>query len=111
MVYIGQIKTRLTRLKQDEDGVLSPFDQKDARYVSGNANILGALTTIVLQNPVLDFTERIEELAREGRICVPEMANAFAASEFNPDAQFIKGGKACSCYALQFYYSFPPWAD
>ena len=67
-----------------------------------NPEKIGKVRTITIQNPT-DIGEKIEQLIKETSPLIPEDANAYVTSEFNPDAQFEKDGKMYSVYAVQFY--------
>ena len=84
-------------------------DGDSALYTGNGAHVLdelrvGSMITIKVQNPLVDLSFVIDDLAKEGRNVIPRGANAYLVSLFNPDTQFIQDGKAYSCYALQFYH-------
>ncbi|MEK6906772.1 MAG: hypothetical protein AABW81_04065 [Nanoarchaeota archaeon] len=90
---------KIQKLIQKESGFLC----KEDRTLVRNEMRVGKLVTITLQNPVIDVNYHINELIDRKSVIIPDNANAYSISEFNPSAQFLKDGKAYSCYALQFY--------
>ena len=88
----------IQRLIQD-NGYLK---KKDGTPIYGERQI-GIITTLTVQNPVVDIEAEINGLAARKSIIIPSGANAYVASNFNGDAQFIREEKFFSVYALQFY--------
>ena len=93
---------KLQQLIQDESGHLKNQDGTALRYETR----VGPLTTITVKHPVLDISSIVDDLADKNSAIIPRGANAYVASDFNCDTQFIKEDKAYSVYALQFYHIF-----
>lgn len=93
---------KLEKLKQDKSGLLYRMNGDIVK----NEIRVGQLRVIALQNPVVDIQYFIDELTQRQSAIIPEGTNAYSASDFNYEAQFLKNNKAFSCYALQFYHIF-----
>lgn len=95
---------KLERLIQDEAGALFSSDR---RLRSIDYRLKGKITCLVVKNPCLDISKEIQDTAERASTFVPEGANSYVASEFNPDTQHIinESGKKYfySVYAVQFY--------
>ncbi len=91
----------LTRLIQDEEGVISYKGQFIEKY---KLKIVGKLTTLLIKNPCLDIQSEIDELTEIDSFLIPKNANSYISSEFNPDTQHTRLSGNYSVYALQFYY-------
>jgi len=93
---------KLQKLVQKEFGNLQKQDGTPIR----DEIRVGQLRTLKVQNPILNISSVINELAGRSFILIPKEANAYVSSDFNFGTQFIKHKKAYSVYALQFYRIF-----
>ena len=88
----------IERLIQD-NGYLK---KKDGTPIYGERQV-GIITTLTVKNPVVDIETEINDLVARNSIIIPSDANAYVASTFNGDTQFVREEKYISVYALQFY--------
>ena len=98
----------LEKLTQGEDGA---FYQADGRALSPEYVIpKGKIKTLVVENPCIDISSIIDEMAARKSVFVPKGANAYVASDFSGDTQHVrKSGlheKGYSVFAVQFYCNF-----
>jgi len=95
---------KLVELTQNKDGEL--FRKNNQPLLKDDFRCLGKLKTFVVENPCIDVSNEIDK--RVGSNFIPEYANAYVVSDFNPDAQGIRktenDEKIFSVYAVQFYY-------
>ena len=89
----------IERLIQDNGNLR----RKDGTHIYREVQ-MGNIMTLTLKNPVVDIQTEINELEARKSIIIPSGANAYVASTFNGDAQFVREEKSFSVYALQFYY-------
>ncbi len=92
---------KLEKLTQDEDGVLHGSNGEKCFPVPPIP--IGPLTTLLVQN-LISVDSAIETSVKEKSGTVPVDANAYLASDFNRDTQFIRNKKMFSVYAVQFYH-------
>lgn len=95
----------LEKLTQDAEGSISRIDES---YISQRVIYRrGKMQTLVLQNP--ESPDSFIKNLSDDSAFIPSRANAYLASEFNPDTQHIrkpkedKREKIFSVYAIQFY--------
>ncbi len=70
----------------------------------------GKITTITVENPCLDISIVIDEMAEKDDVTIPINANAYIVSDFNCSTQHTRKDpngkeKAYSVYAVQFYHT------
>jgi hypothetical protein len=98
----------LERLRQDEDGVLFHADGRAVDH--RRAYLRGKIGILVVQNICLNISSAIDNLTRMGSSLIPKNANAYVASDFSADGQFLRGEgdqrKVYSVYAIQFYFIY-----
>ncbi|MEI7718532.1 MAG: hypothetical protein WCI72_01590 [archaeon] len=100
---------RLARLIPYDDG---GFKLLNGLYVSPRQVLhKGDPNTFVVQNPCLNISREINERAAKGWILIPDGANSYVVSDFNPDTQHVRHDesgkeKNYSVYAVQFYRYF-----
>ena len=95
---------KLQKLIQDELGGLF---RTDGNVVSeDHVARVGKLKTLVIQHPCVDISTVLDEMAQRNSLFIPKNAHAYVASDFNGDTQYIRGEKALSVYAVQFYHLF-----
>ncbi len=96
--------TKLEQLTNDTMGFLYKADK--TRLEEGEMTRVlraGKPLPILVKNPCLDISSVLDEMAEQDSALIPDGANAYVASDFNPDTQHIREGKAYSVYAVQFY--------
>jgi len=95
---------KLEKLTQGEFGLIRPPYYGSAPV--DNAYVVDKIKTITVQHPS-DISSAIDEMAERDSVLIPKDANAYVASDFNPETQHIRktenGEVFCSVYAIQFY--------
>ena len=69
----------------------------------------GEIKTLVVANPCISISQEIDAMAERKSPFIPEGANSYIVSDFNPDTQHLRRNEAgeeknYSAYAIQFYY-------
>jgi hypothetical protein len=101
---------KLERLTQDRFGHI--YNNEGEIINNSDLYMEGQIKTIVIEHPCLSISEKIEKMAENGSSFIPENANCYIASEFNPETQHVKE-KECgtkkfySVHAVQFYTNLP----
>ena len=99
---------KLEKLTQDESGILHRADGRELHPQCAVPK--GKITTIVESNPC-DIDGVIAGMAERDSVVIPKGANAYVASDWNPDTQHLRksnlegDGKFYSVFAVQFYYA------
>ena len=94
----------LEQLAQDDGGFPYKADETSGRAGErSGALLVGKPITIVVKNSCLDIRHVLDEMAERDSTLIPDVANAYVASDFNCDTQHLRRGKAYSVYAIQFY--------
>ncbi len=96
---------KLEKLTQNNSGILHRSNGE--KIPPQNAVTKGKIKTIVDSSPY-NIDELIKAMTKKDSIIIPEGANAYVVSDWNPDTQFIKktdfGSFFRSVFAVQFYY-------
>lgn len=92
---------KLEKLMQDE---MNTFLRADGTAIKTDyVAPVGEIKTLVVQNPCLDISNVLDEMAKRDAAFIPSRATAYVASDFNGDTQYSRDEKMYSVYAIQFY--------
>jgi len=103
---------KLERLVLNDDGELCRsgnfYPESKMPIPKDIIALAGAIKVLPVENPCLDISKIIDEMTERNSAFIPENANSYLASDFNPAAQYIKedaagNKKIYSDYAIQFY--------
>lgn len=99
---------KLEKLTQEDNGKI--LDKEGHEITQKFLFQVGKIRTLVVANPILDVSKEIDKMAEQNSCFIPQGANAYVASDWNPDTQHLRKTdleeheKLYSVFAVQFYY-------